>query len=391
MKYGRIILLALLLASALPATAQIFRRTADGGDSIQSNVSFVDAELHEMQRQIQYRMGDSLCVLLPEEGVTGVNVQKKTFLNVRVQLPDGRVERMFAHRVYTSGSMPVLFKIYDEHNEPSTYVQIQGGLVVPVKEPIDPNDALHRELVRLNDSLGGDEQTAHFVSELRPLPRKMSEAKRLMERQNHNLITRVRWGVSVGMMNNTLSAKAIKISDTDGEKVCPLDAVTQMQPWVSVFADIPSGSGMSMHPELTFRKASLHQQATWRYLTPREVAYNCTMIELPMMLRYSAIQLRGKCLPYAEIGVHFGYMLCNEQQSRDEVLDDGYLSGYTLNTETGDAITFQPAAGIGIEYRYSERYAAFLGARYVLTPEYHTGNSLNLSQKAWLVSLSFTL
>lgn len=59
MELNRLFYLLMLLVLIPSAQAQIYRRTADGGDSVQTNIFFTTDKLHNMQHQIQYKMGDS--------------------------------------------------------------------------------------------------------------------------------------------------------------------------------------------------------------------------------------------------------------------------------------------------------------------------------------------
>lgn len=392
MKLKKHLLLIMLLALVIPAKSQIYRRTADGRDSIQSNVVFTTDKLHNYQYHIQYKEGDTMHLLLPEDGIAGVKIQNKTFLNVRVQRPDGTVTRMFAHRIQALDNMPVLYNIYDEKDKPTTYAQIKGGVLVPLKsKPVEPDDALHNELVRLNDSLGGNAYITNYLRELKPTRRNMIDAQRVINSQNPNFINRIRWGVGVGMAFSSLSAD-LMIVEKSGIISRTLDPVSQTQAMLSLFVDIPSGHGVSIHPELTLRKASLHQQINWAGNRTVEEVYNCTMLELPMMLRYTYFKLRGKWLPYAEAGIHFGYLLRDEHQSRMSLFDEeGYFNHLELTTEDGSGIRFQPAVGAGVEFRYAERHAAFLSARYVINPAYDPSKTLTVKQNAFMINLSFNL
>lgn len=395
MTFKPLLILLVLLSWVGSVKSQIYWRAADGRDSLQTNISFTADKVHNLQHEIHCQKGDSTFVLRPDHRVRGVRVQNKTFLSVFVTQPDGQIVRMFAHRVQAIEGMPVLFHLYDEQDKPRLFVQIQGRPLVSVSTShVEPDDVLHRELIRLNDSVGGNPQIAHYLRELQPSRRNLWEASRIIERQNHNLIHRFRWGVGVGMAFSSLTATTEWVGNNIGQHPMTMtfDPHSQMQPTISLFADLPSFGGISMHPELTLRQGSLCQSLVWPSREQTDEIYNYTMLELPMLLRYTCVQLRGRWLPYAEAGAHFGYMLRSEHQRRAYVFDDdGYLSSLDLNTHQGDAVRFQPAVGAGVEYRYSERHAAFLGVRFVQTPEYLVDGELWVRQYAWMIHLSFNL
>lgn len=382
----------LLLASACTAQAQIIWRTADGRDSIQTDVEFVEDKPYQCQQEVHYQIGHHDRVLTLDDPVTGFRVGRRTFLRVDVTMPDGQVKPMFAHRIQALEGMPVLFQIYDERHKPHLYTRLHGGPLIPVETA--PDDAFHRELVRLNDSVGGDPQIARYLRELKPSKRKMWEAHWVIKRQNPNLIPRIRWGVGIGMAFSSLTADAewFGHSGHQHQMIMHFDPRNQTQPVPTLFADLPTVGGVSLHPELTLRQGSLSQTFVWPSHEQTDEVYNYTLLELPLLLRYTAIQLRSHWLPYVEAGAHFGYMLRNEHQQRAYLFDDDdYFSSLHLSTHQGEPLHVQAAVGAGIEYRYAERHAAFLGARYVQTPEQRVDDVLRFRQHAWMIHLSFNL
>lgn len=383
------------MAMALPAHAQIFWRGADGRDSIQANVIFTTGDLHTLQHEVSYDVGGTPHQLQPKDNVKGLRIDGKTFMNVKVQQPDGRVQQMFAHRIQSLEGMPTIYQIYDEQDKPTKYVQVNDGILTPlVTKPVDADDALHRELIRLNDAKGGNAIIADYLRKLRPTRHNMREAKLVIDSQNPNRIDRVRWGVGAGVTICKTEAWGMRYEKPSSDYDYSFGTITQPQLSLTLFADIPSANcGMSMHPELTFRQASFHDKAIWRDdHSYTEMAYNFTMLEVPLMFRYTFIKLRGHWLPYLEAGMHFGYIMRNENKICQPTRgNEDYIVKYSYLTEKGERSVFQPAAGAGIEYRHPSGHSVYLGARLVEAHKKNVGSWLYTKQSALTINLSYSL
>ena len=106
------------------------------------------------------------------------------------------------------------------------------------------------------------------------------------------------------------------------------------------------------------------------------VVYNRQDFVLPLMLRYTLVSLKGKILPYMQLGAELGYALKNESASQYTTTDpDDFIvwteSGIIKHDKFGIAYT----AGIGTEWKIRSNHSLFLDLRYCkeTTKDYLTG------------------
>lgn len=364
---------------------QIVMHTPDGRDSLISNVTFVGPDsICLWQRQMLYREGDSLRVLLPEE-VRNVKRNGKTFWSQPIETESGVVEQLLVQRTYNGGEeWPSFYRYYTAKGKTLDYVQVNGG-VLKLIDPKDPDNAFRHELRQKNAAQGGNAQIDRRLSRMKPSRYAVREACILISKQNDNMIPRSRFGVGVGVFGNNTQ---LTLHEEHSSKALP--STSQMQLTATVWADLGSLYGVSLHPELTLQKMAAHADAPSPF-SP-EVAFNRTLIGMPLLVRYTGVQLRGAWLPLVEAGVQLNMTLRNECQMQYALYDsEGYVTGMNQVEYKSNAFTVNPLVGLGLEYRLTPRHSLFVNVRYLMDNKSKVESILDVKQGGWIASVSINL
>ena len=113
------------------------------------------------------------------------------------------------------------------------------------------------------------------------------------------------------------------------------------------------------------------------------------MLTLPVMLRYTAVFLKGKVLPYLEGGAFAGYALEHELTQRGfERDEDHFVIGFSEEKMEGEQTTLGFLAGAGAEIRLMPRHSLWIGARYFKQLD-HNMNAYNVSLNGIQLYASF--
>lgn len=364
---------------------QIVFRLDDGRDSLVNNVIFTGIDsISSWQHQMIYRQGDSLRRLLPEQ-VSRVKRGNKTYWSQMIETRPGVVERLMVQRSLNGGEgWPSLYKYYDEEDKPQIYVQVQDGVLKRL-DPKDPDNVFRHELRRLNAEQGGNAQIDQRLTKLKANRYGLREARALIASQNDNQIPRNRYGVGIGLFSNSTQ---LTLVEKEGSLSLPRQ--NQLQMTVTAWADFRSLDGLSFHPELTFQKTSAHVPAVDNHRA--EVAFNRTQLCVPLLVRYTCVQLHGPWLPYVEGGVQLYTTMRNECKLQYIMYDnEDYVAGMSISEYSENSSWINPVAGLGVEYRLTPRHSLFFDVRYLLGLEDRIETVLNVKQGGWMASLSINL
>lgn len=364
---------------------QIVFRLDDGRDSLVNNVIFTGIDsISSWQHQMIYRQGDSLRRLLPEQ-VSRVKRGNKTYWSQMIETRPGVVERLMVQRSLNGGEgWPSLYKYYDEEDKPQIYVQVQDGVLKRL-DPKDPDNVFRHELRRLNAEQGGNAHIDQRLTKLKANRYGLREARALIASQNDNQIPRNRYGVGIGLFGNSTQ---LTLVEKEGSLSLPRQ--NQLQMTVTAWADFRSLDGLSFHPELTFQKTSAHVPAVDNHRA--EVAFNRTQLCVPLLVRYTCVQLHGPWLPYVEGGVQLYTTMRNECKLQYIMYDnEDYVEGMSISEYSENSSWINPVAGLGVEYRLTPRHSLFFDVRYLLGLEDRIETVLNVKQGGWMASLSINL
>lgn len=340
------------------------KKMPDGKDLLFNNVKLYDSN-KKLEAQSEAKYMDSLgnVTIFRPEDLVFYGIGKKSLVSVSILADDGSVRCVFARRVYRIEDDDLfLFRVYRTEKNWELYIGKYGEVLKPVKAA-DGTDHLSDILLKRNEEAGGDAELADYIPTISGSRYSISRAIRLIDRQNPNLIPKIRWGVGVGVdLNTPVVEKALVGSHT---------GTMQVHPAATVFADFRGSYGVTFHPELTFRRSTTMMtniritDVTNNYNF--NYAYNRTAIELPLLFRYTPTSLKGKWLPFISAGVMVGFNVqdkcydyfTNTTEGSKEDRNSSFNSVYE-----GNMVSASLVAGAGVEYRLSTKHSLFFDLRY---------------------------
>lgn len=366
-------------------------------DSLITDFRFVDGDsICLWQESITIEKDGTFYMFKPEEAETFLR-KGKHFYSRTITLPDGTTVRRFLHRIAVGqGLQPSLYAYYlpEKGSKPLYYFQREANgpvMLVDAHDSMDKPNVLHDYLLSENTVAGGDPDIAEYLSKLKPARNMFDLPAKITRSQNRNLIPRVRYGVGLGLNSESISMTYYEMTNGQPYEYA-VDPSSQIQASASLFLDVPVAIGFSFHPELTFRKSSVKRYNMGSHNT--EFAFNQSQINLPLMARYTAVQLRGNFLPYVDLGVNMDFMMRNGCDYKDLIQDDsGYVSEYSTYSFKSDAFNFGGIGGIGLEYKLNQRHSLFLDVHYILNFKMNQvyDTHLDIDHNCLMTRLSFNL
>ncbi len=360
----------------------------NGKDSVITRIGFVWPK-DKYKKQTSIGVVDSLGneTWFSADQVIQLRDKRKVYRTVKMQDENGKEKRIFPQSIYYGlDGDPSVYKIYDEEGSLNYYLQYgTDGVLFPMEIRNNPayGNKLKEYMNGKNDSFGGNAEIAKYISTVKPNRISIRERLSVIKTQNTNLIPRVRWGVGVGMICNSISTS---YDDMESE------VRNQAQITFNAFADIAAYGGLSFHPEVSFGKTSAKDY--YPLEIGHEIAFNRTDVLVPLMLRYTPTFLRGKVLPFVEVGPQVEWAMKSNTMEREYRLDDkGYIiDSYDAKLDT-KATLFTLACGGGLEYKLMPKHSLIMNARYVFGGNVIKGNAYlyNLKRNSLVVSLSVNL
>ena len=337
--------------SAQTTQLYIKTQTEDGRDSVMyRRVKLKSQTPYQNQQRIGVLLrNDSVYWFTPDD-VTHYRTIKKHYESIEVPRKDGKMDKLFLRRVYHKPKHHVAIYLYQDSLGNKTRYWKQGNmplqLIVDGEREENPLKAYLWQfpLVEQSDLL------QQYIGTMLPEEKSFHKRARICWTNNLNYIPRWRWGMSTSANFNSVTMNDIKGS--------------QVQAAIALWTDIPLFIyGLTFHPELSFNKFSAVQTAQWD--TPIDVAYNNSMINLPIMLRYTAVPLRGKVLPYIEGGISLNFSWKNKYEVRYfERDEESFVTGYITENWKGKTFGLGYQAGGGLEIKLTPYRSLWLGARY---------------------------
>ena len=360
---------------AQTARVQFKVQTEEGNDSVILRRLIIKSQSpYEMQKRINVLLkGDSIVCLTPEH-VLSYKVGSKLYTSVWMPNEKGGTEHVFLQQVYNKPEHSVSVYLYQDSlgNERRFW----GLRNEPLQPLVEGKDGSHpmKAYLRSFPLVGQSELLEEYIDKMRPDEKSFHKRARICWTDNLNWLPRFRWGVSA-----LANINSVKMDETQ---------VNQVQAGASLWADVPLGAcGLTFHPELSFNKVSALQRA--HLGGPMDVAYNHTMLTLPVMLRYTAVYLRGNVLPYLEGGAFAGYALKHELLERGfERNEENFAVGFWEQKNEGQQMTLGFLAGMGVEIRLMPRHSLWVGGRYYKQLDHKT-NMYNVSLNGGQMYVSF--
>ena len=345
----------------------MYKDSVLGKDTLILNVEFSfgasSASAKQRQYSISIEKNGRIVKTYDAKDIVGYREGGTTYAP-KVILVNGERRKVLLPRIYWKEPVQMYVFITDEGNK-EYYFQNdkdENSPLHPMRDDaqtgyVNPLKTYLEEFPIAQDN----EEVKAYIRSMKPTVNSFRSRYKVCRTGNANYIPRIRWGVLAGAGIAKLFLESY-------------DFKPKLQGFVGVFADIPLIDGFSFHPELTYRKYAFSKLEESK--TKLNVVYNRQDFVLPLMLRYTLVSLKGKILPYMQLGAELGYALKNESASQYTTTDpDDFIvwteSGIIKHDKFGIAYT----AGIGTEWKIRSNHSLFLDLRYCkeTTKDYLTG------------------
>ena len=356
----RILLLSLFLClgGAIYIFAQkrnfiIYKDTITGKDTIVAKVSFAN----ERDRKKQYAIST-----IDKDGNTIHTYQAKDikaykegstlFVSQRIWV-DGDIRQVLLPRVYWKKDI-FIYSFIPDKGRKEYYVQMQkDSLLLPLKGNSETNGVNPLATYLEQFPVAQEDVVKKYVCNMKPTPASFNSRYRVCRTGNANYIPKIRWGVLAGAGIAELSYSIY-------------DFGKKFQGFVGVFADFPIIDGLSFHPELIYREYSQTKDFLESTTQNKGCAiYNRCDAVMPLMLRYTIISLKGKILPYIQLGVELEMAFKKEAASQYMNTDaDGFINWVESGPIPQDNFEVAYTAGIGVEWKLLPTHSLFFDLRY---------------------------
>lgn len=213
---------------------------------------------------------------------------------------NGQQKNAFLMRERYDKTDDITFFIYYISNNKLMYYFRQGddGEVLPASD-----DARTGYVSPLHDLLrqkaGGDaDKYEGYYDVYNMTSKKYIEARKTITSGTINSISRFRWGVTANA-----GIYAPNIPDYEFDSKAGFAA--------GLFANIPIFLGFSVNVEATLSKYA-YKGSMLNAANQNQVVYNSTEISTPLMLRYTFKYIKGKVVPYVQVGYQPSFALSNK-------------------------------------------------------------------------------
>lgn len=191
-------------------------------------------------------------------------------------------------------------------------------------------------------------KAADFAHKTRATRGHFRLAERIYHQHNDHYLRHFTWGVLAGVHRTDLTT--VQQGELHGQWCAT----------AGLWADLPVDSwGTSLRAEVNYyaNSAMLEVPST---LT----AYNYRGLDVPLLLRYTALPVRGRVMPYIEGGVALGVTLSSnlEAERKNWDQDGEYYYNYSGRCSSGMPVSL--LYGAGVEWQLNPRHSLWLGLRY---------------------------
>ena len=322
----------------------------EGKDTVFTHVIFLSDDSQEMQSEIKVRMKDGAVKVFKASEIAGFRDGKKSYYSRLVEV-DGKVRHVLLPRVYDVDSVAI-YRFIQDNGKKRLYAGIgKDSLLVPIVDEYNP-DYVNPLLTYLKESsMYNDEVVGKFIDGLKPTVGSFERRHLVVRTENPNYITRFRWGVVAGASMGTVKVDDFSFSN-------------KLLGYGGVFADIPMYDGMSLHPEVTFHPYA-YSSRQMSAMGQTFAVYNRKDLVGTLMFRYTLRMVKGKWLPYAQVGVEANCALDKTMESAARWIDnEGFIALEQLSYPQEKGITMGATAGLGVEYILSTKHSLFFDVRY---------------------------
>lgn len=378
--FRRVIILLGILSCLLPLQAQrrnilVYQDPQTGKDSIISQPSFVPVSSRKAQYEVSIMKDGNIIERFTPLQVHLYRQGSKTYYSKTIEINGEKKQVMLQRVLKTEHDSLSIYRFINDRKFPVYYYQFGNEPeVYPMAESADSKTGQPLKDYLLSFPVAQkDKYVQDYINKMQPTLQSYKNRARICLNDNINFLPAFRWGIMTGMGGSRLS--------TDIE----IHSKQQWQWQVGAFADIPLMQfGFSLHPELTFLKFSASS-----YTQFWNAAYNRTTLQVPLLLRYTLVAIRGKILPYVQVGPELGFRVKgNTEICRYTNDEEGYVTDYKIYQENNKGFYLTGTAGVGVEMKIQRRHSVFIDLRYRSD---FTEDNFPLKTSGWFMTASYNL
>ncbi len=341
--------------------------------TILTEIKIKDATPLETQNKITYINKDNKEYQLTPKDAMLFRKKKRTYISKSLTL-DGITQQLFLERIMTNDSVSLYTYKYKAKREKELVVyEKKGEKLVPLTDTNNP-------FINYLKTFPIIQQNPHLEEKLADVPPtsyNLIEQYKKIRRNNINLFTRFRWGAMIGGGFSQIKSEG-NLSFSNESHVT-----------LGLFADLPIYKYFSFHPEIYYLKnAKLNEQAS----SIIGMSFNREYINLPLLARFSFINLKSRAIPYVQVGPEIIYLIKGETNGYEIRNATGYETQLTeWDTYFHKNFSMTINAGIGLEYKLNRRHSLFVDIRYRFEPSMQLLDNRKTSMNSVFTTLSFNL
>ena len=333
-------------------------------------VKLKDTSPIQKQYEIEFTDKKNKEYHLKPEDVIIFNEKRKRYLSKTFNI-DGIFRQLFLERIMYNDSVS-LYIYRSENNKDLVLYEKNREVLIPL---IGTNNAFTNYLKNFPIILQNPE-LAEEIENTSPSADHLIETYNKVKKNNINLFTRFRWGIMAsGSFSQIKQAHNLSFSN-------------ESHLTVGVFADLPVYKHVSFHPEFFYQKnAKLNEQKS-----DIQLAFNREAIILPLLFRFSYIDIRGRIIPFFQFGPEILFTLKGESNWNRGINN---VKNYTEIISQPEFklpnISFASSIGIGVEYKLNKKHSVFIDIRYRHEPNLKLLEKYKTSISYLSTTLSYNL
>lgn len=254
-------------------------------------------------------------------------------------------KKVFMERIISADSTFIYY--YADHNGSYYFLKEKGSN--ELRQITEENKLFEDFLYQKY----GDCPTYNRLKEykIKPSSNSMRYANKMYSTCNPNYITRFRFGVMAGAGISFMSPEEFSKSESD------------FTYYVGLFADIPVSQGFSFHPEAYYMKDAI-VSSDYKDNSYIDITYNKETVAIPLLARYSFLFVKGRTVPYMQIGPLVNIGLKKEIEQRTISYEEEVHTVFNELGKKNGYLYMGVSCGTGLEYKLTGRHSVFADFRY---------------------------
>ena len=365
----RLLLLAFFSCLVLTVKAQSSIALKDS--TILVKVKIKDASSFDKQYEIRFTDKDKKEHHLTPKDIILFREKKKMYVSKPLTL-NGITQQLFVERIMYNDSISLYVYRTEEEKDLIVYER-KGEKLIPLTETNNP----FIEYLKTFPVITQNPELEAKLMDIPPSSYKLIDQYNKIKKNNINLFTRFRWGIMAsGGFSQIKSTGNISFSQ-------------ESHFTVGLFADLPVYKYFSFHPEVYYLKnAKLNEQTS----TNVGLSFNRESICIPLLARFSFINVRSKAIPYLQLGPEFMYLVKGETNGYEMRESTGYQTQLIeWPTYLHNNFSMSINAGVGLEYKLNKKHSLFFDIRYRLEPSMKLLDNRKTSMNSVFGTLSFNI